>query len=308
MKLTKKLKHTIRDILFFCISRISLKTYSDILYQRTFKKKIDWDHPKDINEKIQWLKFNSNTTKWAEYSDKYLVRNHIEECGLKDILVPLLGKWERAEDIDWEALPNQFVMKTNHGSGDVLVCHDKSKLSITEWTLKFSKLLKSSFGYEFAEPHYNRITPCIIAEAFLDPKTQPLKTSSIIDYKIWAFDGKPAYVWACFNRTPHSVEVGLYDLDWNLHKEYSVSTSHYILADNPIPRPEALDEMLEVAAILSKGFPELRCDLYAVGKKVYFGEMTFSSCAGLNDQYTPKFLRILGDLCVFDNKMINRSI
>ena len=300
----KKIKHTIRDILFFCISRISPKAYSNILYQRTFKKKIDWDNPKDINEKIQWLKFNSNTTKWAEYSDKYLVRNHIEACGLKNILIPLLGKWKRAEDIDWEALPNQFVMKTNHGSGDVLICHDKSKINLTEWTHKFHRLLKSSFGYECAEPHYNKISSCIIAEELLD-NIVPEISSSIVDYKIWAFDGKPAYIFVCYNRTPQSLELGLYDLDWNFHQEYLLSTPHYIIGDKPMPRPEALDAMLEVASILSKGFPELRCDLYTVGKKVYFGEMTFTPAAGLIDYYTPEFLGILGDLCILDNNKIN---
>lgn len=296
-RIYKQLRHQLSPLrrayeqLLGCISPRKL---ADLRFRRMYGRPLDWDNPRDINEKINWLKFNSDTSLWTELADKYRVRNYVEKCGLGETLVNLYGKWDRVEDIDWESLPSRFIMKTNNGSGDVLICRDKSTLDTIFWTKEFSKLLKNKFGYQMAEPHYNKIPPCIIAEELLDAGTQPIPTSSLIDYKIWSFDGKPAYIWTCHNRTHHSVEVMTYDLDWNAHPEYSVPTSHYLLSQVRIPRPECLDRMLEVAAVLSRGFPQVRVDLYEVSGKIYFGELTFASAAGFNDFYTKEFLEILG--------------
>ena len=280
------------------------KTYSSIRYKNLFHKELSWEHPRDINEKIQWLKFNSDTLKWSILADKYRVREYVEEKGLGHMLVKLYGKWNKAADIDWDSLPQKFVMKVNSGSGDVMICQDKAKIDKAEWCRYFDKLLHEKFGYVCAEPHYNSIKPCIIAEELLDVKQQQIESTSLVDYKIWCFDGKPSYVWACFNRTKHSVEVMVYDLEWQKHPEFSVSTEHYILAKQDVPRPLSLDEILNAAAKLSEGFPELRIDFYEVGEKPYFGEMTFSSMGGLMDFYTTEFLNILGDKTILptDNK------
>lgn len=305
------MKQTIKSILHPLISPIhqrlmlnigyfSPKTLANIQYKRGFKKNINWENPHNINEKINWLKFNSDTSAWSRLADKYKVREYICSCGLEDMLVKLYGKWDNAKDIDWDNLPNEFIMKTNNGSGDVLICRNKAELNTEKATRHFDKMLNNKFGNFMAEPHYNKIRPCIIAEELLDNKKQDITSSSLVDYKIWAFDGKPAYIWVCYNRTPHSVNVGVYDLDWNFHPEYSISTSHYILSDKKIPKPKSLNRMLQAAAIISKGFPELRVDLYEVDGKPYFGEMTFSSAAGFNDFYTDEFLNILGDLTHID--------
>jgi len=286
----------IRDYVFLVIGRFSPKTLAEIQYKRGFQKTINWDNPIDINEKINWLKFNSDTTTWSLLADKYRVREYVRSRGFGNMLVELYGKWDDVEDIDWNSLPDKFIMKTNNGSGDVLICKDKKQLDTKKATKHFKKLLNHSFGFSMAEPHYNRIKPCIIAEELLDAKKQVIKSSSLIDYKIWTFDGKPAYIWVCYDRTPHSVKVGLYDLDWNFHPEYSVSTEHYILSNVIIPKPESLSKMILAAAILSKGFPELRVDMYEVDGKPYFGELTFSSAAGFNDFYSEEFLNILGNL------------
>lgn len=293
----------IQNYIFKIIGEISPKTLVSIQYKRGFKHALNWQDPKDINEKINWLKFNSNTEIWTKFTDKYLVREHIAKMGFADMLVKLYGKWEKPEDIDWHALPKKFIMKTNNGSGEVFICNDKSTININEWTARFKKMLSVKFGDSMGEPHYNKIPPCIIAEELLDIKKQPIATSSLIDYKIWSFNGKPAYIWACYNRTSTSVEVGVYDLNWNFHPEYSISTPHYKLAKTTIPRPKSLDTMLEVASVLSKGFPEVRVDLYEVDNKPYFGELTFTSAGGFNDFYTPDFLKILGDLTIIKEKV-----
>ena len=300
MKVIKNIKHTIRDIYFAYLGKYNPKKLADVRFRRAFKRPLNWDNPQDINEKINWLKFNSDTTKWSELADKYKVRQYVKDCGLEDMLVKLYGKWDKAEDIEWDKLPNSFVMKTNNGSGDVLICLDKSKLDTKTEEAKFAKLLKVKFGQSMGEPHYDKIKPCIIAEELLDNEKQAFKSTSLIDYKIWCFDGKPAYVWVCYNRAHHKTDVAVYDLDWNFHPEYSNSIPHYVLSSEILPRPQSLDKMLEAAGRLSKGFPELRVDLYEVDGKPYFGEMTFTSSAGLNDFYSQEFLNILGDLVNLD--------
>lgn len=279
-----------------------IQKLAEYQFRTRLGKRINWEDPKDLNEKIQWLKFNSDTTEWSRLSDKYRVREYIRECGLEHILVDFYGQWEDANMIDWEKLPNQFVMKVNNGSGDVLVCKDKSQLDKKTTSEKYNSLLKLKFWELFAEPHYSRIKPCIIAEQLLDCNKQAIPSTTLIDYKVWCFSGKPEFIWACYNRTYEKVEVGCYDLDWNYHPEQSAFTNHYAKASKQLPRPKNLDKMIEYAAILSKDFPEVRVDFYEVDNKVYFGELTFTAKGGYIDFYTPEFLKILGDKVILPQK------
>lgn len=277
------------------MGQIAPKTRANILYKNSHGHPLNWNNPQDVDEKINWLKFNSDTSRWVELADKYRVRKYVEECGLGNMLVKLYGKWDKAKDINWDDLPQQFVMKVNNGSGDILVCRDKSKLDYGHWTQYFSQLLRTRFGYNMGETHYAKIKPCIIAEELLDNTAQTIKSSSLVDYKIWSFNGEPAYIWVCYDRTPHSCVVKIYDLDWQAHPEYSVDCEHYQLSKIDIPRPQSLDQMLAAAAKLSKGFPAVRVDLYEVNNKPFFGEMTFTPAAGYNYFYTEEFLKILGN-------------
>lgn len=274
----------------------------DVHFRRAFGRWIDWKAPRDINEKIQWLKFHGDTSSWTRLADKFAVREYITEKGYGDMLIPLLGRWDKAEDIDWTVLPDQFVMKTNHGSGDALICHDKAKLDIDYWTQVFSKLLKEKFGRRLGEGHYDRMSPCIIAEQLMDCSKQSIASSSLVDYKIWTFNGNPEYIWVCFNRSKDSCEVATFDLEWNFHPEYSHSEPHYVLSTKEIPRPESLDRMIKAASDLSIGHPVVRIDFYEVDGNPYFGEMTFTPAAGFNDFYTQEFLNILGDKCILPIK------
>lgn len=252
-------------------------------------------HPKDLNEKINYLKFYGDTSKWPMLTDKYAVRKYIESLGLKNILVKLYGKWDSVDDIDWELLPNQFVMKCNNGSGDVIICHDKSKLDIEATKKYFRKILSQTFGIVSGEPHYSQIPPCIIAEELLDNSTQPCNSSSIIDYKIWCFNGKPYNIFCCYNRKKYNTNIGCYDLNWKYHPEYSVFTHHYKKSPHLLPKPTCLKQMLDIAQKLSMGFPILRVDLYEVNGKVYFGELTFTSQSGCMDYFTQEYLIQMGN-------------
>lgn len=298
--LPKTLKYPLKiakSIVYRLLIKYYPKGYASCFYHDAYHRWLNWEHPRDINEKIAWLRFNSDTSQWVKLADKFRVREYIHEKGLDAILPKLYGRWERAEDINWDSLPSQFVLKTNNGSGDILVCKDKDKIDKQDIVSRYAKLLEAKYSSIHGERHYDLMKPCIIAEELLDVSTQPLESSSLVDYKIWCFDGQPKYIWVCHNRRPHCVQVGVYDLDWNFHPECSVSTDHYILSDKVMPRPASLQRMIEVAAILSKGFPQVRCDLYEVNGKVYFGELTFTSSAGLNVFYTQEFLNELGDYC-----------
>lgn len=267
-----------------------------LLYREAFGKWLDWKNPKTLNEKIHWLKFHSDTTLWTTLADKYRVRQFVEDRGCPELLVKLYGVWNSPSEIDWDSLPNQFVMKTNGGSGDVRICLDKTRIEIKEWQAYYEKFLKVKWGYQRGEPHYNSIKPVIIAEELLDTTKQPIKTTSLIDYKIWCFNGKPHHIWACYNRTKADVEVAIYDEQWNYHPESSIFTKHYKESSMRLPRPKSLEKMLEYAKILSAGMPQARVDFYEVDGKVYFGEMTMTGGGAFMDWYTQEYMLEMGAL------------
>ena len=259
-----------------------------------FHKFPDYEHPKDLNEKINWIKFYGDTSKWADLADKYKVREYVESLGLGDTLVKLYGKWDDANDIDWDKCPDKFVLKVNNGSGDVLICTDKSKINKAEVVQKYNKLVMMKYGDVSGEPHYASIKPCIIMEELLDLTKQTGKSTSLIDYKIWCFNGKPYYTWATWNRKGHSANAALYDMNWTYHPEWSVFNESFPKGDSLLPKPESFDRMMEVASKLSAEHPVVRVDLYEVDGMVYFGELTFTSLGGFMDFYTQEFLDMCG--------------
>lgn len=279
------------------------KKVIDYRFYDAYGRFINWNSPKSLDEKINWLKIYSDTSLWPILADKYEVRKYVSERGFTDSLVKLYGKWDKVEDIDWNSLPNHFIIKTNNGSGDVIKCYNKNTFDYQKSIKTLKKLLHLKFGYDMGEQQYAKIRPCIIAEELLDSNNQAFKSDSLIDYKFLSFNGKPTYIWVCFNRTHHSTDVAVYDLEWHFHPEFSVSTSHYKLCTKPLPRPKALEEMLHMASVLSKGFPFVRVDLYEVGGKAYFGEMTFTPAAGFNTFFSNKFQMILGKKIILPQKV-----
>ena len=278
------------------------KLLVSILYRIAFGKRIDWDDPRTLNEKIHWLKFNSDTSLWTLLADKYRVREYVRQRGCEDLLVNLYGVWTDSSEIDWDSLPDKFVMKSNCSSGDVRICTDKSKIDRQEWEAHFDKAMRDKLGYERGEPHYNAIEPAVIAEELLDISKQPIKTSSLIDYKIWCFNGEPHHIWACFNRRQEDVEVAVFDMDWNYHPEKSIFTKHYKESSDILPKPKSLNMMLESARKLSAGLPQVRVDFYEVDDKAYFGEMTMTGGGAFMDWYSDDFMLEMGDLISLTDK------
>lgn len=289
------LSETIRKICGY-IGEKYPKEWITLRYFLRFHKPIHWKYPRNLNEKILYLSIFTDTSKWTELADKFSVRKYVTDCGYKDSLVELYGVWKNANDIDFNQLPKQFVMKTNHGSGEIKVIKNKSLIDKKQIIDYFNKAVATPYGAIEAGMHYLRIKPCIIAEQLLVNDIDSQKySSSIIDYKCWCFNGKVYYIWVCCNRDSHGTDVLLYDRDWNVHIEYSIFTKHYRRGE-VIPRPANLSEMINIAEDLAHPFPCVRVDLYNIGRKIYFGEMTFTSLGGLMNFFTDEFLRKAGDL------------
>lgn len=264
-------------------------------FWKLFGRKLHLNNPQDINEKILWLSLFSDTSEWSRLADKYAVREYVAECGLEDILVKLYGKWDTANAIDWALLPKQFVLKTNNGSGMVMIVRDKDLIDKVEVIRTLNSWLNTDIASSTTEFHYKSISPCIIAEELLEPSDEEKTWStSIIDYKIWCFNGKVDSIWTCSNRVKGSTEVALFDKEWHYRPEASVFNVHYKEQQKLVPKPECLSQLIEIAEKLSKPFPVVRCDLYVIKGRPYFGEMTFTSLGGTMNFYTDEELLRMG--------------
>jgi hypothetical protein len=275
----------VQKIRYYYWKKYPMKLSENIFFD-IFGKKINWEHPRDFNEKIHWLKFYSDTSKWSDLADKLKVREYVNNCSLGYLLNDFYAKYDSIDEIDISKLPDSFVMKTNNGCGDILIVHDKSKVKNKDIKKYFKKKLKEKYGVFTAEPHYLMIKPCIIAEKLLENSS--LASSSLIDYKFLCFDGKVKYILACTNRKGSHCDLFSYDLDWNFRDDC------FPLLPGMVPKPQSFSLMIEACEILSKGFPFVRIDFYESEGKPVFGEMTFTPGAGFINYYTPEFLTELG--------------
>ena len=284
----------LKSKLQYVVGLLSPRIITNILYYKTFHKRLNLKNPQTVNEKIHWMKFYGDTSKWVIFADKYRVRKYVTAKGLGNILVKLYGCWTNVEDIDWDKLPKQFVLKVNNGCGDILICEDKNKLDIPSVKKLYGSLLKEKFGVATGQLQYRKMPACIIAEELLDAKKQTIQSSSLIDYKIWCFNGRPEYIFVYTNRIKGNAECMVYDKAWNAHPEYMIPSFNFSIIAYDIPKPHHLDDMLNIAAKLSEGNPEMRVDLYEVGGKVYFGELTMTAACGLMNHFTDEFLILMG--------------
>ena len=289
-----------RPFLLFCewLGTVNPEALVKLRYIARFKKPLNLDNPETLNEKILYLSLRTDTTLWTRCSDKYEVRHYIKEQGLDNILIPLLGVWDNADDLDLNQLPEQFILKANHGCGDVKVCRNKSNFDINSAKAYYKGILAKQYGALEGGHHYMRIKPRLIAEQLLNNDSISQKySSSIIDYKIWCFNGKASFIMTCANRKKHSLDLMLYDRDWNAHPEYMNYGEEYPKCGT-IPKPNSYEKMLTIAEKLAEPFPVLRVDLYNINGQIYFGEMTFTSLGGLMNYYTPEFQKLAGNMII----------
>lgn len=267
-----------------------------ICYKRRLGKELNLKKPIDLNEKINWLKLYSDTTLWSDLADKYKVREFVEKKGFGYMLNDLYGVWKSPKEIDFKSLPVRFVLKTNNGSGDVIIVKDKSTVDEAEIRRRLNTYLKRHFGVLTAEPHYLKISPHIICEKYLEQSSS--LSSSLIDYKFYCSRGEVLSVMVCFDRiTGGHAEKVIYDLEsWTPHLEYLRSNYKTEETNRFIPRPISLNKMLEASRSLSELFPLVRVDFYEIGGKPLFGEMTFTSEAGYISYLTDEYLVELGKM------------
>lgn len=232
------------------------------------------DNPQTLGEKIQWLKLYDSTPEKGRLADKYLVRSWVSERVGEEYLIPLIGVWESAQDIDFDALPERFVLKATHGSGWNIVVQDKSKLDAPDARAKLAKWLAAreamTGGFEL---HYEFCEPRIIAERYMEDGSGGLR-----DYKFITFDGDVQFILAIEGRFTDEVS-GTYNADWS---RAPFIYGYKVGRNGDIKRPDCLEEMLGLARVLGKGFPFARVDFYEVDGRVYFGEITFTGANGLS--------------------------
>lgn len=262
-------------------------------YKVQFGRNIDWKNPTEFNEKLRWLQFKTDTSKWTLLADKYRVRKYLEKKGYGDMLVKLYGVWDKAEDIDFSILPDSFVIKTNHGCGEVYIVKDKGTEDLGKIRNSLKKDLSEPFGIETAEPHYFKIKPLVFAEELLVQDGDI--SSSLIDYKFYCINGEPIFCGVMFNRdiSNHTYSVSLYDQNW---KDMSAMLGEYSYSDKGmsiIPKPQKFKEMKQFCKEVCKEFPFVRMDLYECNGKLYFGEFTFTPAACTGGSLGEKACEIL---------------
>ena len=288
----------------------SFKEQAEMVHLCHYKKNIDWLHPRDLNEKIRWLQLNTDTEIWSRLADKYAVRKYVQEKGYEDILVKLYGKWNSADEIDFTTLPNSFILKTNHGSGEVIVVKDKQKANLKKIRRMMQQYLETPFGIKTAEPHYLKIKPCIIAEELLEQDGGI--SSSLIDYKFFCFHGKPISCGVFYDRSlkSHSNSMTPYDMDWIKHEEWR--RQDLKMAFKNIPKPVTFDRMIQACQDLAAQFPFVRMDFYEVKGHLYFGEFTFTPAALTGGSFTQEIMEEWGKLlkiepeCVIDKESMGK--
>ncbi len=268
------------------------KPYLQICYRIKTGKKLDLKHPMTFNEKLQWLKLYDRKPEYTIMVDKYRVREYIRSKIGEEYIIPLVGgPWCHADEIDFAALPEQFVLKCNHDSGSVVICKDKRKLNYEEVKRKLNNCLKHNFWHLGREWPYKNVKPCIIAETYLEDESG----KELKDYKIFNFSGKPQIIQIDYNRFSGH-KRNLYSTDWNRMNAMLEYPANENVA---LPRPPALEKLLRLSAKLSEGYPFLRTDFYVTEGKIFFGELTFYPESGFGkfrpeewDERMGKFLKL----------------
>ena len=286
MRASRKLR--IRAAILKNMPKCLHRKIDGLLYKRAIGRRLDWNNLNAYTEKMQWSKFYDTTPIKTTLSDKYLVREWVAEKIGAEYLIPLLGVWDRFSEIDFDALPDRFVLKTNHGSGSVIIVKDKSTFDKVDAGRRFDDWINIDYAYATGyELQYSGIKRKIIAEKYVETELGELQ-----DYKFLCFDGKPYFCWVDLGRFgKHTRNV--YDLDWKLQpwNQYTYGNSAA-----PIPKPKNFEKMIEIATVLCQGFSHVRVDLYNIEGKIYFGEMTFTNGCGFDRIIPDKYDFMLGEL------------
>ncbi len=253
--------------------KLSDKTVVKALYKRRVGKRLNLENPKTFNEKLQWLKIYNQNPEYSRIVDKVTFKDYIKEKLGEGYTVPTLGVWEKFDDIDFDKLPDKFVLKCNHDSGGLIICKDKSKLDIKAAKEKIERCMKRNYYWASREWPYKNVKPCILAEEYLD------LPEGLVEYKIFSFNGEAKVIDVCMGvaHTLNNRTNTFFDRSWNRLPIQTLLPNE----KGDIEAPEELPKMLEIADKLSQGIPQVRVDFYVYKGQVYLGEMTFFHNSGM---------------------------
>lgn len=298
MDIIKKLKAGLTDRRTFVryIMKLTARLWPDRLYLKVrywvyMGERLDLDHPGTFNEKLQWLKLRNRRPEYTRMVDKVAVKEYVSSVAGPEYIIPTLGVWDRPEEIDFDALPDRFVLKTSHGGGSngIVICRDKKSLDRRRAIGRLKKAMGQDIYIINREWPYKNVRRRVLAEALLeDPSDEDLK-----DYKLFCFNGKVKFGKVDMDRFIEH-RANYYDLAWRLQPfgESDVLP----LPDRKIDRPGNLGRMVELAEKIAKDIPFVRVDLYSVEDRVYFGEMTFFPAAGFGKFVPAEADRMIGEL------------
>jgi len=280
--------------LLYALSPVLLAKYH---YVTTMGKKPNLKNPQSFDEKLMWLMLYWRHPLKIQCADKYAVRSYVIANGLGHILPELLGLYEKSSEIDYDTLPDQFVLKCTHGCGTNIICKSKADLDWCEAKRKLDLWMKKDISKVGGEIHYASIKPRIICECYLDDMSGNIPT----DYKVYCFHGKAHSTMVCSARNTGSAKFDHYDREWKNKLPYDKES---LLSNRNISKPEAYDEMIEAAERLAKPFPFVRIDFYSIRGKAVFGEMTFTPHGCADPDYPPAAQESLGKLIKLPEKLL----
>ena len=262
------------------------RAYIQIYYFSHFKHFANLKHPTTYNEKLNWLKLHDRNPLYTKIVDKYEVKEYIAEKIGEEYIIPTLGVWDHFDDIDFDKLPDQFVLKCTHDSEGLVICKDKSKLDLKAAKEKIKAALKLNFYYIGREWPYKNVKPRIIAEQYMEDHVD----GELRDYKFFCFDGEPKAMFVASDRAINATKFDYFDLEYN-HLDIK---QHYPNAGK-VRKPVTFEKMIELSKVLSKGMPHVRVDFYEVDGKLYFGELTFYHFSGFMPFQPAKWDKTFGD-------------
>ncbi|PEZ33663.1 glycosyl transferase [Bacillus thuringiensis] len=254
--------------------------YLQLKYKLIMGRKLNLKNPKTFNEKLQWLKLNDRRPEYTMLVDKYEVRQYIKETIGEEYLIPLLGVYNNFDEIDFDVLPNKFVLKPNHTSGDVFICRDKSKINYRELKSEVDKWLQREYYWLHREWPYKNVKPKIVCEKYMvDESGIDLK-----DYKFMSFNGEVRCSFVGLNRQSETgLNIDFYDLEW----EIMPFERRYPNSGIKLEKPKNYEKMIKLSELLSREIPFVRVDFYEINGKMYFGELTFYPGSGF-EEFTPE--------------------
>lgn len=261
--------------------------YIQIYYFAHFKKFCNLKKPNTYNEKLNWLKLHDHNPLYTTLVDKYEAKEYVAQIIGNEYIIPTLGVWDSFDDIDFDKLPNQFVLKCTHDSEGLVIVKDKNKLDKKAAKEKIEAALKQNFYYIGREWPYKNVKPRIIAEQYMEDHVD----GELRDYKFFCFDGEPKVMFIASDRASDHVKFDYYDLQFN-HLDIKQKYPH---SQKTLRKPVTFEKMIEFSKILSKGYPHVRVDFYEVDGHLYFGELTFYHFSGFMPFEPDRWDKIFGD-------------